>query len=204
MKFLNFLASFCGILSRFLLPPKTYFIRYTCIRHFYTARYKRKFHYFGRGSLISKDTFISGKGILSIGEGSSVLAHSVIETCNKSANIEIGNGVSIGEYCHLTSAKRIRIGNGVLTGRFVLITDNSHGSFDSGDLATVPLIRQIISKGPVFIEDNVWLGDKVTILPGVTIGKGSIIGANAVVTKNVPPFSLVGGNPAKVIKVLEQ
>lgn len=204
MKFFYFLASFCGFISRFLLPQKTYFIRYTLKRHFYTARYKSKFHYFGRGSLISKDTFISGKGTLSIGEGSSILAHSVIETCNKEANIEIGNGVSIGEYCHLTSANKIKIGNGVLTGRFVLISDNSHGFSKIDDLETAPLSRKIISKGPVIIEDNVWLGDKVTILPGVTVGKGSIIGANAVITKNVPPFALVGGNPAKVIKIMNQ
>lgn len=60
----------------------------------------------------------------------------------------------------------------------------------------------LISKGPVVIEDNVWIGEHACIMPGTTIGKGSIVGANAVVTKDVPPYSLVGGVPAKLIKTL--
>ena len=52
----------------------------------------------------------------------------------------------------------------------------------------------------MIIGDNVWIGDKATILPGVTIGEGAIIAANAVVTKNVPAFSVAAGNPAKIIK----
>ena len=64
-------------------------------------------------------------------------------------------------------------------------------------------MRPMYSKGPVVIEDNVWIGEMVCILPNVRIGKGSIIGANAVVTKDVPANALVGGNPARVIKIIE-
>lgn len=53
---------------------------------------------------------------------------------------------------------------------------------------------------PVVIEDDVWIGSRVIILPGVTIGKGSVIGASAVVSKSVPPYSVVAGNPAKIVK----
>jgi acetyltransferase-like isoleucine patch superfamily enzyme len=53
------------------------------------------------------------------------------------------------------------------------------------------------------IEDNVWIGESVVILPGVTIGKNSIIGANAVVTKSIPENSIAGGNPARIIKKIE-
>lgn len=60
--------------------------------------------------------------------------------------------------------------------------------------------RELEIKGPVIIGDNVWIGDKVSILSGVTIGKGSVIACNAVVTKDVPSYSVVGGVPAKVIK----
>ena len=64
-------------------------------------------------------------------------------------------------------------------------------------------VRAMYSKGPIVIEDNVWIGEMVCILPNVKIGKGSIIGANAVVTKDIPAHALAGGNPAKVIKIIE-
>ena len=60
--------------------------------------------------------------------------------------------------------------------------------------------REVYSKGPVIIEKNVWIGDKVTILPGVTVGQGAVIAANSVVSKDVPAFSVVGGIPAKLLK----
>ena len=62
-----------------------------------------------------------------------------------------------------------------------------------------PVSRPLVSKGKVVIGENVWIGDKATILPGVSIGDGSVIGANAVVTKDVPPYSVVVGNPARII-----
>ena len=62
--------------------------------------------------------------------------------------------------------------------------------------------RKVVSKGAVVIDDNVWIGDKVSIMPGVHIGEGSIIAANAVVTKNIPPYSIAAGVPAKVIRIV--
>ena len=87
-------------------------------------------------------------------------------------HITIGNNVSLGEYCHITAISKIEIGNNLLTGRFVTITDNSHGFTDYKSLKLPPLCRSVISKGHVVIHDNVWIGDKVTILPNVTIGEG--------------------------------
>ena len=66
-----------------------------------------------------------------------------------------------------------------------------------------PIERKLFSKGPIVIGNHVWIGDKVTILSGVTIGNNSVIAANSVITKDVPPFSVVAGNPGKVIKVYE-
>lgn len=63
-----------------------------------------------------------------------------------------------------------------------------------------PNLRPLVSKGPIIIEENVWIGEMVCILGGVHIGKGSIIGAGSVVTKNIPPYSLACGIPAKVVK----
>lgn len=116
----------------------------------------------------------------------------------------IGNGCNLGEYNHITAANRIVIGNNLLTGRFVLITDNSHGNFNIEDLSKHPSQRPLSSKGEVIIGNNVWMGDKVSILPGVHIGDGCIIGSNSVVTHDVPAYSMAVGNPAKVIKSLSQ
>ena len=89
------------------------------------------------------------------------------------------------------------IGNNLLTGKWVTITDNSHGYTDIVSLHTPPVNRPIVSKGPIIIGNNVWIGDGAKILPGVIIGDGCVVAANAVVTKNILPYSIVGGNPAK-------
>lgn len=114
--------------------------------------------------------------------------------------ITIGQNCDFGDYLHLTGINSITIGDNVLTGRWVTISDNSHGKTDKDSLLQMPKTRQLVSKGPIVIGNNVWIGDKATILSGVTIGDGAVIGANSVVTKDVPPFCVMGGNPAKIIK----
>jgi acetyltransferase-like isoleucine patch superfamily enzyme len=118
-------------------------------------------------------------------------------------SISIGSDVSLGEFNHITAINSISIGDGVLTGRWVTISDNAHGNLDD-DTALMPSERDLYSKGSVTIEDNVWIGDKVTILPNVRIGEGSVIGANSVVTKDIPPFCVAAGNPAKIIRKLNE
>lgn len=116
--------------------------------------------------------------------------------------ITIGNDTSIGEDSHITVINKITIGNNVLMGKKITITDNSHGKIESNLLDLSPIARPLYSKGPVIIEDGVWIGDKVTILANVRIGKNSIIGANALITKDVPQNCVVGGVPARIIKQL--
>ena len=117
-------------------------------------------------------------------------------------SIQIGSHCRIGEYCHITACHSITIGNNVLTGRYVYISDNSHGKNIESELNTPPSLRPLYAKGPVVIGNNVWIGESARILSGVTIGDGAIIGANAVVTHDVPSGAVVGGVPAKVIKMM--
>lgn len=121
---------------------------------------------------------------------------------DKRPKLIIKNNVIINYRCHIGVINHIEIGNNVLIGSNVLITDHAHGTSTIEDLNIPPSRRNLISKGPVIIRDNVWIGENVCILPNVTIGEGAIIGANSVVTKVVPPFSLCCGNPAKVIKTI--
>jgi len=120
---------------------------------------------------------------------------------NTPVKISIGDGCMFGSDMHITAVNSIRIGKNVRTGKSVLISDNSHG--DPKDMALrniAPNARPIYSKGAIVIGDNVWIGEKAAILAGVTIGEGAIIGANAVVTKNIPPYSIAAGIPARIIK----
>lgn len=115
-------------------------------------------------------------------------------------SIEIGENCNFGAFNHISSCNRIVIGDNCLTGKNVTIVDNNHGSSDVADLQISPVKRRLISKGSVIIGKNVWLGEKVTILPGVTIGDSVIVAANSVVTKDIPSYCVAGGNPAKIIR----
>jgi len=111
-------------------------------------------------------------------------------------NVSIGNNSGIGTFCHIWGSGGVKIGNNVLIAAHCCITSLGH------DTSIEVLREKTISKS-VIIEDNVWLGYNVIVLPGVTIGTGSVIGAGSVVTSNIPPYSIAVGNPAKVIKKRE-
>lgn len=205
MKIFLLIGKFLGYLS-LIVPRKAEYPWYLIRRAYITARKRSLFKAFGNGSLLAPGVKLRTPAYVSIGKNTSIMSHCIIETCptdNCTPHMEIGDNISLGEYSHITCANKVVIGNGVLTGRFVLITDNSHGKPTKEEAHLAPLIRKIHSNGPVFIGDNVWIGDKATILPNVSIGKGSIIAANAVVTKDVPEFSVVAGVPARIIKTIE-
>lgn len=89
------------------------------------------------------------------------------------------------------------IGKNVMMGPFCLIYTFNHQTARTD----IPMIQQgYTAIKPVVIEDDVWIGARVTILGGVTVGKGSVLAAGAVVTKNVPEYSIVGGNPARILR----
>lgn len=158
------------------------------------------------GVFFESDVVTHDPQCISIGEGSRLHHHVIVTvwqthfTGEHEADLIIGKGADIGEYSHITAVGHMRIGCNLLTGRWVTITDNGHGDTGMETLHTDPRFRPLFSKGDVTIGNNVWIGDKATILPGVSIGDGAIIAANAVVTKDVPAYSIAVGNPARVIK----
>lgn len=111
-------------------------------------------------------------------------------------NIEIGANCFIGEFCMIHGQGGLHIGDDVMIGTHTVIIPANH--------IFVSRERTIKSQGleckGIRIEDDCWIGANVTILDGVVIGKGSIVGAGSVVTKSIEEFSIVAGNPAKIIK----
>lgn len=196
----------CGYISK-IIHPKFFYLLRVFQDGYCTARYKCRFATFGSGSSLSPFMTLIHTEIVHIGKNTHFSRFTVLETNQlrerNAPVMKIGNNCNIGEYNHITATNSIIIGDNLLTGRFVLITDNSHGCTSSHENEIPPLERNLYSKGPVIIGKNVWIGDKVTILPNVRIGDGAIIAANAVVTKDVPAYSVVGGNPARVIKNIE-
>ncbi|HAV5535575.1 lipopolysaccharide biosynthesis protein [Acinetobacter baumannii] len=117
--------------------------------------------------------------------------------------LKFGKNVQLNDYVHITAAHSVEIGNNVLMASKIYISDCSHGSYignnDDSDPRIIPADRPLSVK-PVKIQDNVWLGEFVSVLPGVTIGEGTIVGANSVVSKSLPSYVIAVGSPAKPIK----
>ncbi|MBC8207258.1 MAG: acyltransferase [Kiritimatiellaeota bacterium] len=110
--------------------------------------------------------------------------------------LKVGDRSNIGSYSYIGCSGYIEIGNNVMMGPRVNLMAENH-NFERTDIA---MKEQGVTRSFIKIEDDVWLGVGSTVLAGVTIGRGSIVAAGAVVTKDVPPFSIVGGVPAKIIK----
>lgn len=167
------------------------------------VKYGCKLAAFGSNSQIGKDCIIQHPEHIFTGQNVSIGANTFIGPVTNYAGlrynpkIEIGDNTIIGRNNSLAAINGIRIGRDVLFAGQVHITDHSHGyqDFDT------PIVRQqLISKGPVMIEDQCWLGFACEILSGVHNGMHSIVAARAVVTKDVPDYTVVGGNPARILK----
>lgn len=116
--------------------------------------------------------------------------------------ISIGENVQLNDSVHIGAIKKVIIKENVLIASHVFITDHNHGNYRGvycDSPLSIPSDRELVSS-PVIIEKNVWIGEYVSILPGVTIGEGSIIGTMSVVSKDIPPYSIAVGSPARVIK----
>lgn len=171
----------------------------------YSGWITRKIKKVDSSSRFCGDNIILGHEYIEIGKdcrfgkGSAITAFNV---SHKQSNIiKVGSRCIFGDFNHITAANSIIIGNNLRTGTFVIITDNSHGDpKEEEELYKHPDDRPIYSKGGVVIGNNVWIGDKVSILPNCTIGDYCIIGANTVITHDVPAYSIAVGCPAKIYK----
>jgi len=137
---------------------------------------------------------------LSTGRGCRIEAYPYIK---EDKIIRFGKNIELNDYVHITGIEDVNIGNDVLIASKVYISDSIHGHYsgsaDDSSPESIVRTRRLSSKR-VCIEDNVWIGESVSILAGVKIGKSAIIGANSVVTKDIPDYTIAAGNPAKPIK----
>ena len=138
--------------------------------------------------------------------------------CHGDGHIAIGKHFYMGGFSYIHAADSIIIGDCVIVSNHVRIMDNNSHPTDPEKRMKMSLAGSMQEDGtisplwsatlaehaPVVIEDNVWIGEFAAIMKGVTIGRGSVVGCHCVVTKDVPPYSVVAGNPARVVKSLRK
>lgn len=137
------------------------------------------------------------KSKIIIGDNTLISSFAILRTYG--GTIQIGNSSFVNSFTVLYGHGDLIIGNGCLIGPQVTIVPVNYGLQDRN----IPFRQQTPTLKGIIIEDDVWIGAGVTILDGCIIGQGSVIGAGAVVTKNVEPYSIVGGIPAKKIRMRE-
>lgn len=111
--------------------------------------------------------------------------------------LRIGEGCFVNAGCHFDVSASIDLGDGCALGQEVMILTGTH------EVAWPQRRAGALSASPVVVGRGAWLGARVVVLPGVTVGEGSIVGAGAVVTRDVPPNTVVGGVPATALRVIE-
>ena len=137
---------------------------------------------------------VSRPWCIRIGTRAQLEQHVYLKVVADAARVEIGDFVFIGAGCELDAAESIAIGAHTLLAPGVFITDHTHNAARG-----LRLDEQGNRHGAVTIGSDAWLGARCVVLHGVTIGDGAIVGAGAVVTKDVAPYTIVAGVPARVI-----
>jgi len=133
------------------------------------------------------------KRLREVGEGLTIFSNVIIDSPDR---IKMGKNVHINHGCIIDASDgEIEIGDNVLIGPYCVLRAANH-VFSNPN---IPIIEQEHEPGKIIVEDDVWIGAHVTVVPNVKIGRGSVIGAGAVVTKDIAPFSIAVGVPAKKI-----
>jgi len=164
----------------------------------------RRFRAFGAGSVICFPvSALFGERYIEVGAGTIIGPYASLSAgispaheLGDTAVVSIGNRCLIGKGTGIVGHHRIEIGDDVFTGHHVYITDANHGYEDP----TLPIGHQFAPPRPVRVGAGSWLGHGAIVLPGVTIGAHVVVGAGAVVTSDVPDYTVVVGNPARVVR----
>lgn len=151
----------------------------------------------GKGAMVRKGCILNVSPIndFRIGDGSSLEEYCVVD--NGVGDVLIGDNTMVG--IRNTLIGPLRIGNHVIIAQNVVFSGLNHSYED----ASVPICKQRISKKQIVVEDDCWIGANCVITAGVHIGTHAVIGAGSVVTKNVAPYTVVAGCPARIIKTID-
>lgn len=191
------------------------------LRLIWAVALTRLFHPGAR--LIRRPLFLKGARNIDFGRRITIGRGARLEAYGPGRCLTFGDDVEINDHVHIGALSSVTIGNRVLIASRVFITDHNHGCYGRApemlrpsprdrsraesavplaDLSVpmVPPADRPLAVSSVTIEDDVWLGQGVCVMPGVTIGSGSIIGANAVVVSDIPRASIAVGVPARVIR----
>lgn len=157
----------------------------------------------GRGVYLDEGVYLHAcPGGITIGEGTLVMHHAELHVYNfrnlPHAGIRIGRDSLIGEFNILRGQGGITIGDRVYTAPLVQLAAVNHVFSDP----TRPFVEQGITAQGIVVEDDVWIGAGAIITDGVRIGRGAVVAAGAVVTRDVPPHTVVAGVPARVVKTI--
>ncbi len=187
---INTSPGFKRFAHRLLVPKDDYRPRWW-VRKIYNPLFVFKR---GRGSSIRSTARmdILPKYLFYLGNAAIIEEYSVVN--NILGDVVIGNNALIGLRC--TVIGPVEIGNDVLLAQNIVLSGQNHGYED----VTMSIREQKSITGKITIKDRAWIGANAVVVAGVTIGKHSIVAAGSVVTKDVPDFTIVGGNPAKILK----
>ena len=149
---------------------------------------------FGKNCRVNWSVRFCGENPIIIGNNCAIRDYAIFSPGH--GRIEVGNDCAIGAFNYLDGNAGLIIGNEVHIAPHVAIYTANH-TFEKRD---IPIFLQDLEYSPVIICNDVWIGSHSVILAGVTIGEGAVIAAGAVVVKDVPPYTVVGGVPARIIK----